>query len=1303
MPTINEIKQQAVSSSAPVFLFEAALRDGTVERFSTHRLTFEGNNYEPRVVKHNVLDLRLTSDEGLDTLSTVRVRLSNADSRVSQIERGIGWKGARLTLRFLFWDAEAGTAGSGAEVIYRGVAAGCEEIAEATATVNFSGRLALQRVGLPEVRIQRRCPWQFPENAAERLEARDGVVKGRHSALYRCGYSADLEGGAGNLNGGAAFTSCDFTRSACIARGMFDRDESLRVTRRFGGVEFVPATIQVRSHGDRDWHASVVTENEARYNDFVPLVYGTAWYRPPVVFARNDGNLTRIEVLLGMGEIDGVVKVVVEDVEIPQGLPGADMTPTGWYELVTAGGRTGAFNPNFAGTGEESAGDPYGSMAMLSVAVPNRISSGKKLPRIEVLARGLKLEHFDAAGLPAGTSFTNNPAWVLLDVLLRSGWKREDIEVASFAAAAQYCGELIALTDLNGNPAMTPRYQCNLVIRRRHPAAEIVKGIRAGSNLLLHLGPGGKVRVRVEGSLATQHAIKPGGSNATEPLNGGWPAYEFSDQAPVSGILRGEGGAPLIRLWSRSGGDSPNRLSVEFQNEFNEYQQDSLSLAALDDVDAMGHEVAAPVNALGLPNFDQAARILRLQLDKAVLGNTFVELETTYRSFGLTPGDLITVTYNKDGLNRAPFRVTRIEPSHNYERVRITAQWHSDDWYTGTGIGYAGGRRERTTGARIPRPLVGTIIRADGGSDFEITETPGTGPETGRLSVRFAPPARSSESRAGVPLIGLSPEVETLGGSLAGNQVLYYAASGVDGEGWEGPLSFTSKAVAPAGTNTNRVRLTGLSFPGGAVAFRVYRGPSPAQLLRIATDLPLAAQFEDTGGQTLGAMPPPDLSYHHANFYWRFELQPPAGAGLHGPSSIGNVSLNMLTGNYSGQVVRILSGRGRGQERQVAANDATTLTVTPPWVVEPDANSEFVVAESSWRFGAITETDSVEFEFPARTGAVLQVMGRSANARDEESGAEAAPLTRWQIALAQGDSDVPPAPFFGLHTAGQGGVELQGVGFSSLVNTTSITGGTLMLYVWNEAASPSGVALTQGVTAAEQAIAWTPGSAVSGGDVLQIGSEILRVESVDAAGAGGTVSRGSHGSMAESHASGTKVYRLERRVFIVPFLRSFFGSQASGSFTFPLALPDVRIGAADFFVTNRFGNSAVTRSSFTGTVDAGLRTLSGGQLSMTIEGYLAAQDDAAPAIEVESVHAVRDIFARVREAPVGGSVQLRLRQGASPVCDLTIAAGQLVSNVINGFGRAPLAAGVPLSLDVVAVPAGTSTLPGRDLTVTLRR
>ena len=58
------------------------------------------------------------------------------------------------------------------------------------------------------------------------------------------------------------------------------------------------------------------------------VVYGTGWYSAPVVFARNDGNLTRMEVLLGIGEMQGVLKVLVNGVEIPAGIAGTNNVGT---------------------------------------------------------------------------------------------------------------------------------------------------------------------------------------------------------------------------------------------------------------------------------------------------------------------------------------------------------------------------------------------------------------------------------------------------------------------------------------------------------------------------------------------------------------------------------------------------------------------------------------------------------------------------------------------------------------------------------------------------------------------------------------------------------------------------------------------------------------------------------------------------------------------------------------------------------------------------------------------------------------
>jgi hypothetical protein len=180
------------------------------------------------------------------------------------------------------------------------------------------------------------------------------------------------------------------------------------------------------------------------------------------------------------------------------------------------------------------------------------------------------------------------------------------------------------------------------------------------------------------------------------------------------------------------------------------------------------------------------------------------------------------------------------------------------------------------------------------------------------------------------------------------------------------------------------------------------------------------------------------------------------------------------------------------------------------------------------------------------------------------------------------------------------------------------------------------------------------------------------------------------------------VYHLQRGITIVPFVKGFFGSPASGSFSHSIFLPDVRVGAAEFFVTNSIGNGPVAKGAFGGITDQGLRTLAGGQISVQVEGYLAIQTDATPPLVMEEAHAARDIFAVVREAPSGGAMEMQLRQGDTVYCTLTIADGATVSNVVSGFGLPPLAASARLNLDITAVPSAAGTLPGRDLTVTVR-
>jgi hypothetical protein len=1298
MPTALELKENQTPET-PLLLFDCRLADGSVERWSTHQVTFEGHDYAARVLEHSSFDMKV-EEEGV---SRVSLTLANADSYFSQLERSIGLKGARLDVRLVFWNLGVGEAASTPVMLFRGLGNSPEETTEATMRVSFVNRLSPQRILLPSVRIQKRCPWRFPANATERAEAPSGLDNGKYSPLFRCGYSADQPDGVGNLNSsGEPFTTCDFTRASCEERGMFSMDSSSRDTRRFGGIEFVPASILVRGAGEQNSRISEIVDNEARYNDFVPMIHGTAWYQPPIVFARNDGNLTRMEILLGMGEIQSVVKVVVNDIEIPLGVDANDMTATGWYNVVSLGNRTGGFNLNFTDSNGSPLGDPYGSMAYASIVVPNRIADGRRLPNVKVLLNGIKVSRYDDEASYLDEAFTANPAWIMLDLLRRSGWRIDELDLISFARAAAHCDAPVNTKDLHGTAVTVPRYEANIVLRRRRSAAEILRGLRNAAALYLTYGPEGKLQLKLESKIAISQPTKPAGSNATGALFGGWPAYEFTE----SSILRRENGSAAFRMFSRSNADSPNRFTLEFQDAFNEYQQDSLSIVDIEDAERTGQDIAASINTLGVPQFDQASRVIRLNLDKSLRGNLYAEFETSIKALGLRPGDLITVTYAKEGFDRQLFRVQRIQPRESFSTAVVTAQIHDENWYLQPGFPGSASRLSGTAGLGIPRPLVGTELD-DGLPRFGVAEVV-TGDEVS-LRVSFAPPAKPRSSAASRPLLGLTPDIETTGGTLSGSQSYYYAVSALDADGVESRISFIVRATISALTNTNVVRLVNLSFSPSTSAFVVYRGLTPQQLFRIAEGVSIANVFEDNG-LPFELIPPPDENYHDAHFYWRLELHPESPANQFNGTTIGNSTLSMTADAYAGSVVRITRGKGAGQERLIQANSPTAVAVTPAWTVIPDSTSHFVISEAGWKLGASSPTSPVEFPIPNRGGATLQITGRSANANGQESSPELSPLTRWQIGGGSGggviDSGLPPIPTFGLGGAGNGSLELSGVAFETLINTRTISGGTLTLFAWNELQGPSSQLLASGISDTSTVITLTaprPGADAVIGDLLQIDAEILRLTDVSVDGLTYTVERAVYESVAEGYGPGKPLYYLESNVTVVPFVRDFFGSPASGKYTNPIYWPDRRVSAADLTVTNIYGASPKAERALTSTTTLGLRTLSGGQLTLQVDGPLAIGSSATPILLVERLQAIGEVYAVVAEAPIGDELVVHVMRGGAIYAELTIISGMTQSNSVSGFGLPPLEPGERLTIDIFNVPSSAVGTPGRDLTVILSR
>jgi hypothetical protein len=410
--------------------------------------------------------------------------------------------------------------------------------------------------------------------------------------------------------------------------------------------------------------------------------------------------------------------------------------------------------------------------------------------------------------------------------------------------------------------------------------------------------------------------------------------------------------------------------------------------------------------------------------------------------------------------------------------------------------------------------------------------------------------------------------------------------------------------------------------------------------------------------------------------------------------------LQMTVNRYRGMIARIPRGHGAGQERVIAANTATTLTVSPAWDAIPDATSFFVVAENGWRFGALSKNSPLQFAIPNRSGEVIHLSGRAANVNDVESAAELSTITRWQIGgSGTSDIDIPAEPFFGLGAGQAGGtVELSGVSFTDLTNTRSISAATLTMYYWDELLGTPAIALANAAAAADTLLDLSSIGSAAVGSFIQIESEVIRVEEVQNSGARYRVTRAIHGTDAAVHAALATIYHLKNKAVIAPFPPGFFGSPYSGSWSYPIMFPDVRVASAELFVTNEKGNSLTRSIHLTQTFDRGVRTLSGGQYSIQVSGYLAVDQSVAPALVIDASHAVRDVYAVIGQ-PADAVVSLQLNVNGAAYCTLTITQGMTASDAAAGVTLAPLIAGAKVTLSVLAVG---QTAPGADLTVLIR-
>lgn len=1301
--SLLELKEQNVVP-ATALLCELTLSDGSQRFWATARCVDGTIHYQARIHPDQLSVWRLTADVTSESTGQVSVTFADNDAAIAQLFQTGKLLGARVRFYAAVLDGRTVTSKT---VLLSGLLDTVSELDGKSARLNVLSRLSAMRSSFPPMRIQKQCSWAFPANAEQRLLAVSSGEDGRYSPLFRCGYSPDQVDGVGNLNGGEPFTSCDFSRTSCEARGMFSRDSANRVTQRFSGIEFVPPTYQVRGHGESSGRLSNLVQIDTQYNDVVPAVYGMGWLQAPVVFARNDGNLTRCEVLLGLGEIEGVVKVVADGYEIPEGMSGQNMTGTGWYNLISKGNRTGALNGDLKDAAGNPVGDPYASMAYLNLVLPNKINDGKKLPKVEVLLKGMKLPVLDAEGALSSYEWSANPAWILCDILRRTGWRLDELDLSSFINAANFCNVEITARDANGVERQVKRFESNLVLRRRYSVGELLRSLRIGSLLFLYFQPDGRLAVRPETSIALQQPALPAGSNATGALNGGWPVYEFGDGITESkGILLKSNWDADFRVYSKPSLDSPNRVSFEIQDSLNEFQQDSISIADTEDIRLRRQEIAQALPVTGVPNFPQAQRICQTWLNKSIQGNVYLEFRTSVRGFHVRPGDLITITSERYGFERTMFRVLEFQLSPRLDVMKVICQLHQDHWYSDNAqIRYDRSRiyAWRSTTARA---VCGTRI-TDGQIVFDASESLGVSPEGFDrcvVTIPFRKPQTEVGAASGVPLVSFAYTVQTTGGTLPPGSY-FYGVTTVDDQGRESGLSSLIPVRIGGSSTTNRVTISGISAAAGAVGLNLYRGNTPQRLVRVRSSWPVGDTITDQG-DTLEAQVPPDSNYNRLRAWYRQIFVTDQAPTAWTTTTITRADMNLVDDQWIGKKLILRSGKGRGQERNIVSHTDDTITIDRPWDVLPDATSRFAIVDTAWTFSTETESDIVQVMLPLLPTYSFDISLRSVSKNDAELDALEAPSLVWQVGIGSpstGDTGVPPKPSFGLGLVEEGTVSITGISFPTPTNLATVFIGQLGILFWDEQQAPTPVSLVDAIDdlVTNVKLAGLP-ALLAEGDHIQIDEEIFRVTGAPIAPDTYPVERARYQTFAATHTASTAVFVLTREEMTIPFVPGYFTTSAASGFRFNFRMPNVRISAADLTLYNRVGPSERGEANYTGFTNFGIRTLSGGQITMNLSGYLAIESSAGNSYVLDRLTVVRDVSAYVQEPPAGANVEIMVRINGDPLCELLIEAGSHVATAVNRFNQPALPAGGKLSFDILNVPPASVGTPGRDLTILLQ-
>jgi hypothetical protein len=1065
----------------PVLLCALTFPDGTFGYFSTHAFsgpeggnTYQGNSYLARLSKQDIQAIQARSDQGIDRISDITLHFDNADQVIlTQYEQpfGKGFKGTICVASLILMDIDL----TGAYVFSTDTTAPqkftgiCDapngENGGQTLTVRATTSHNLAKVDLPPLHVQQRCINVFPRNATERLAAGTDISAWQ----YGCGYDPDQAGTDPEIGGGCRrgntttagatdaqgrviadgagiFISCNYTKADCIARGMYFQDSGSRATGRFTAIQWAPLNSYQRSeqYTTGKWVNILSGRNDAIYQRSYPLLYGTQWVKQPIIAnVIGDANSTRMEVVVCTGDIGpgGIIQVVVNGVLVPaKGNSGASALFR-WNFLdqqvqasAHTGNRNGFANPD---AGYDLLSDPYGSLATIEIVVFSELAQSASAPEVRILARGPKLATFTSPTPPPILAASNNPAWVLLDLLVWSNYSFAELDLQSFIDASHICNVTISYLDIHGNSATHGRFEADLAVENRQKANGIIQALLRSFNAqLVPNSDTGLLQLFIRQTLAEQQGGPIAGSNYNTSVQSitaagvtsgtvGYVAYLIDES-----VIQQDGkGVPKIKgPYAVPSAQAPNVISFPFQDSANTYADDSISVSDADDIArAGGHLLGGSQNpagysVLGIQSFDQGIRCCNVILAEGLRGNwagdtrgTFLwDVETTHRLEHIKVGQIVLFRYQAQQLQppvqiQSPpgtpvtgilARVEAIRATTDYERMTLTLRWHEDGWYTDA-YGQHAAPLYSDPGKYLPirppypwmpfgeQPLAADALFKFSDFSFRVAQSYPPAANEGAiasLTIGGCAPVNQFSPTIHPPLLAQQGTTANSGGTIPGNQRIYFAISVQDSNALWSAISKFGLVDIPPGTNTNTVTTPAITWQGGEAAYTLFAGNSDQTLSEQATGASFPSTFTLTS-LNVATYGPPDQVFSGMLVRVKRDIH----AGVWG-DAVSAVTANHLKFNaawtvnqWAGRAISLVANDVSSDANVplasflVSANTADTLTVTPDPLSVPIPivlGDVFVMRTLATTFSPTTIGDSQYVNFYAAAG--LDVTGEEA-------------------------------------------------------------------------------------------------------------------------------------------------------------------------------------------------------------------------------------------------------------------------------------------------------------------------------------